>query len=241
MNMPVNAVALVLFLASAFISQTAGAEVVAYDALTVKSSPLMLRAKTMGRFFSKGGELVGFSVDGAPVGRTLSGGDGVALMEFKPEKTGLYRVKAVSGGDEDTGYVLSLAKGDEIVFVEVPGALFSGFLSDRPREGAQEAIKRINGKFSVVYLKTGFLGIKDLRGRLREGGYPEAPLIDWAGGRVFSRTDVKGIKIKAVIGSPDVAESARKYGSTPFVFNGQEGEKGWKDIADSLLAPPGTP
>lgn len=241
MNMPVKAAAILLFLASALLPLTAAAEVSAYDALAVEGSPLMLRAKTKGRFFGKGGEMVGFSVDGAPIGRTLSGGDGVAMMEFKPEKAGLYRVKAVSEEDEDTGYVLSLAKGDEIVLIEVPGALFSGFLSDRPREGGLEAMKKIAGRFSVAYIKTGFFGVRDLRSRLLEGGYPEAPLIDWDRGRALSRTDAKGIKIKAVIGSPDVAEPARKYGAKPFIPDKRKGGKGWKDIADSLLGPPETP
>lgn len=225
-------VMLVLFLT--LFAPSALARVVVHDALAVEGEPLMLRAETRGRFFRKGGEVVTFSVDGTSLGQALSGGDGMAFREFYPKKTGLYTVKAASRSGDDTGHVLVLKRGRGIVFVDVAGALFRGFFPDEPREGGLEAMRNLEGKCYLVYLRAGLLGRGDMKAWLSEKGFPEAPLLDWGGGKVLESADKKGLKIKAVIGTAEVVESARKYGARTFSFGGPGDQKSWEDIADVL-------
>ncbi len=60
------------------------AEVVVQDMVSPVGREVMLRAETKGGFFSKGGALVEFFVDGKSVGKNLSGGDGLAYLQFCP-------------------------------------------------------------------------------------------------------------------------------------------------------------
>lgn len=74
------------------LSSTAGAEVIFFDEISLKGEIVMLKAVTKGKIFTKGGQMVEFSVEGKSIGRSLSGGDGAAFKEFRVEKTGLHKV-----------------------------------------------------------------------------------------------------------------------------------------------------
>lgn len=213
----------------------AGADVAVPDALALKGSPVMLKAVTKGRFFKKGGEVVRFYLNDRLLGRTLSGGDGAAYMEYLPSRTGLYRVKASSGDSEDEGLLLCLKKGDSLVFVDVVGALMEGVFSARPRGGSTDAVRNIMKKHPVLYLKTQILGAEHLKRWLRENGFPEAPVLEWRNGRVFRGVTGMGLGLRAVIGSPEVTESSGKYGAEAITF-GEQGKapKSWKEIGDSF-------
>jgi len=213
----------------------AEAEVEVSDALALRGQPVMLKAVTRGRFFKKGGETVRFSIEGRLLGQTLSGGDGVAYMEYLPPRTGLSRVKASSGDFEDEGLLLCLKKGDSLVLVDVTGALMEGVFSARPREGSADAMKKIMRKHPVAYLKTRILGAERLKQWLGENGFPEAPVLEWKDGRVFRTVAGMGLKLRAVIGSPEVTESSRKHGAEAITF-GEQGKapKSWKEIGDSF-------
>ncbi|GFP33526.1 hypothetical protein HKBW3S42_01863, partial [Candidatus Hakubella thermalkaliphila] len=87
------------------------------------------------------------------------GGDGVACKEFKAEKTGLYKISAVSGKDKDSGILLSLKKGAGIVFIDIEGSMFAP-MSGKPRKDSQKVIKAIAKRFPVVYLQAGILDIR---------------------------------------------------------------------------------
>ena len=58
---------------------TALSRVTVYDTVVIEGQKVMLRAETSGILFRKGGELVEFCIDGKSIGKTLSGGDGVAF------------------------------------------------------------------------------------------------------------------------------------------------------------------
>jgi hypothetical protein len=126
-------------------------EVVVHDLIAPEASKVMLRAETRGKFFRKGGEVVEFFIDGKPVGRALSGGDGFAFRQFTPRKSGVYHVAAKSGSDEAHGILLSLKKGTGLVFVDVEGSLIKEEFPIRTREGSQKAITGIAGRFPVVF------------------------------------------------------------------------------------------
>jgi hypothetical protein len=213
---------------------SAQAEVAAFDALAVKGKPLMLKARTGGRFFGRGGELVDYYVGERHLGRTLSGGDGKAYMEHVPGRKGLFPLRVSSRGEEDSGLLLVLEEGDALVLVDVAGSLMSASFFGEPKEEAREAVETIAAKYPVLYLSKQVPGREVIETWLREKEYPEAPVMDWKGGRILSRIRKMGLGIRAVMGSAEVVERARKYDAELYLFDEKRGGKKWKDIADEL-------
>jgi hypothetical protein len=212
----------------------AQAEVAAFDALGVKGKPLMLKARTGGRFFGRGGELVDYYVEDSHLGRTLSGGDGKAYMEHVPKKKGLFPIKVSSREEEDTGVMLVVEEGDALVLVDVAGSLMDTPFLGKPKEESKEAIETIAGKYPVLYLSKQMPGREVIRTWLSEKGYPEAPVMDWKGGRIVRRIRKMGLGIRAVMGSSEVVERAGKSDAELYLFDEKGGGKKWKDIADEL-------
>jgi hypothetical protein len=204
------------------------------DTVVLKGRNVMLRAETKGRLFSKGGEVVEFFVDGKSIGRTLSGGDGVAFKNFIPMNTGLYQISVRSGTDEDTGLLLSLKKGARIVFVDIEGSLREGLFPPEPKQGSQKAIREIHKKFPIVYLRTGFISARAIKGWLRKHEFMRLPVVAWRQGAIFDEIAEKGFKIKAIIAAPKVIESAREHKPLAFSFEAVgDAEKvaGWEEIS----------
>ena len=212
------------------------AEVVFYDSVCLKDEKIMLKAVTKGKIFTKGGQIVEFSVNGKSIGRSLSGGDGAAFKEFRAEKTGLHKVSVVSGKDKDSGFLLSLKKGAEIVFIDVEGSMFAP-MSGRPVKDSRKAIKAIAKRFPIVYLQAGILDIRALKKLLKENEFTEAPLLPWREGNVFEEADKKGLKIKFVIGGKTVIESAKEFKPKAFSFDEVEGAeevKDWEELGKKM-------
>jgi len=214
-------------------------DVIVHDMVVPQGEEVMLRAETRGKILSKGGELVEFFVDGKSIGKTLSGGDGFAFRQFTPIKTGLYRITVTvkSGVGEGNGLLLSLKKGTKIVFVDVEGSLLKKPFSKEPKQGSQKAIKEFNRSFPVVFLQTGFIGVKALKTWLKEYKFIELPVIPWKQGALFDDIHEKGFKIKAIIGSGAVIESAKGYKPLAFSFEGVEDAKevkDWEEIGKKL-------
>ena len=219
-----------------FLCSPAEAEIIFYDAVSLKGEQVMLKAVTKGKIFTKGGQMVEFSVDGKSIGRSLSGGDGAAFKEFRAEKTGLHKVSVVSGKDKDSGFLLSLKKGAEIVFIDVEGSMFAP-MSGRPVKDSRKAIKAIAKRFPIVYLQAGILDIRALKKLLKENEFTEAPLLPWREGNVFEEADKKGLKIKFVIGGKTVIESAKEFKPKAFSFDEVEGAeevKDWEELGKKM-------
>jgi hypothetical protein len=196
----------------------AWAEVAVPDDVAVAGEAVMLSARTKGFIMPRGGEIVEFKVDSESLGRNLSGGDGWAYREFKPKKEKLYKVEAASGGETGAGFLLALRKGRGIVFVDVQGALVKPPFSREPREGSLDSIKKISEGNHIVYLYTELPGVV-IRAWLEENEFPEAPLLSWRVGYVFDDIVDKGLKVKAVVGSAAVVESAfENEGAKLFTF-----------------------
>lgn len=216
----------------------ARAEVQVYDDIVAKGTSVMLRAETKGKFFKEGGKVVEFMVDGDSIGRTLSGGDAIAYQEYYIDRAGLLKITVKSGEQKDEGFVLSIYKGEGIIFIHVEVALFESVLSKRPSEGSLEAIDRISRKFHMAYLTSLPVGTGLLRKRLREIGFSDAPLIEFDGGRAFSDIASRGLKVKAVIGDSQVVSAAIEHGAEVYSFREVEGAKevrNWKEMEEILL------
>ena len=213
-------------------------DVIVHDMISVKGEKVMLTAETKGKLFAKGGEVVEFFVDGKSIGRSLSGGDGVTFREFLPSKTCSHQITAKSGRDEGNGLLLTLKKGDGIIFVDVEGSLFEGLFSKNPKTGSQKIIKIFSKRFPVVFLKTGLLGIKAIKSWLKENKFVDLPVIQWRQGMVFDEINERGLRIKAIIGSQYVIESARAYKPHAFSFGEAEDAeevKDWEEIGKKLF------
>lgn len=211
-----------------FLPITAYAEVIFHDAICLLNDTVMLKAETRGKVFSKGGKLIEFFVNGKSIGRSLSGGDGFAFKEFTPRRAGLHKISVISGTDKDNGLLLSLKKGARLVFIDVEGSVFTPF-SKEPMKGSQKVIKAISKRFPLVYLQTRILTIKTIKKWLGENEFISAPVLPWQDGAIFDDLNKKGLKIKFIIGSAPVIESAKEFKPRAFSFEDVEGAEEVKD------------
>jgi hypothetical protein len=231
-----RALALVIFLGilSCIFPATGLPGVIVDDTVVLKGQKVMLRAETRGKLFAKGGEVVEFFVDGKSIGRTLSGGDGVAFKFFVPMNTGLHQISVRSGTDEDTGLLLSLKRGSGIVFVDIEGSLIEGLFPPRPKQGSQDAIKEIHKRFPIVFLRTWFVGAKAIKEWLREHEFMQLPVVSWDQVAIFDEIAEKGLRIKAIIAAPKVIESVKGHRPLAFSFEPVEDANevtGWEEIS----------
>ena len=212
-------------------------EVIVYDMIGIRGEEVMLKVETRGKVFSKGGQVVEFFVNGNFAGKTLSGGDGLAFKQFKPLSTGTYQITAKSGGEEGSGLLLSLRKNDRIIFVDAEGSLREGIFSEKIRQGSQETIKKLSRKFPLIYLQTGILNTQAVKSWLKQNGFKELSVLPWGQGAIFDEIKDQGLKIKAVIGSPSVIESARAFRTKAYSFSEVEGAeevRDWEEIGRKL-------
>ncbi|GBE00281.1 hypothetical protein BMS3Abin07_02332 [bacterium BMS3Abin07] len=214
------------------------AEVIVHDGIAVSGRPVTLEAETGSGFFRRGGELVEFFIDGKSIGKNLSGGDGLAYKETIPGTAGLMKISAESGKDRGEGLLLVLKKKAEIVFIDVEGSIMDKEYLMRPREGSRKAIENISKRFPVVLIQTGILGIRLTKKWLKENGFQKIPLLPWEDGAVFEEVKEKGLKVKAVIGSQRVIDSAEELKPVAFSFGKEvEGAKTvgkWNEIEKRL-------
>jgi len=227
-----------IFLSFSLFPTTGYPDIIVDDMLVIRGEETVLCAETRGRFFTQGGRLVEFFLNGKSLGKSLSGGDGFAYRQFIPLKSGLCKISVKSGVDEDTGLLLSLKKGDKVVFVDIEGSLFEGIFSQKPKQGSQEVIKELSQEHPLVFLKTGMLGIKVLKSWLKESGFVDLPVLAWKEGELFDEISKKGLKIKAIIGRYPVIASAQGYKPQSFSFEEAEGAvviKNWEEVGEILL------
>ena len=207
------------------------------DMIALNGREIMLGAETRGKLFAKGGEVVEFFVDGRSIGKSLSGGDGMAFRQFKPLRTGIYKITANSEKNKDNGLLLSLKKGDKVVFIDVKAGLFEGLFSAEPRAGSQNIVRKISKRYPVVFLQTELAGVKAIKTWLDKNGFVKLPVIPWEQGAIFDEVSKKGLRIKAVIGSRAVIESAKEFNPKAFSFDEVEDAeevRDWEEIGKKL-------
>ena len=224
-------------LALCLIPEVCVCRVIVHDDIVVRGQKVMLKAETRGRVIAEGGQLVEFFVEGETIGKTLSGGDGVAYKKFVPLVSGLHRIEAKSGRHTGRGRLLCLEMGEGIVFVDIEGSLLAKGLSVELRHGAQKAMAVISAKFPVVLLETTFLGKRIVERWVKEKDFPRLVVLPWRQGAVFDRMAKKGLTIKAVIASPKVLESVQ--GHTPLSFCFETAKKtnkvkNWEAVTKAL-------
>lgn len=197
----------------------ASGRVIMYDAIALQHQKVILKSVTMGKIFKTGGKLVEFMVEGKSLGKTLSGFDGLAFKSFRPEKAGLFQIRAKSNGDEDTGILLSAKAGTALVIVDVWSGLLENPITRIPRTGSQQALEEISKIHPIIYLQTGFFGVHRFKTWLREHNFPTFPVIPWAGRDILQEITQKKMVVHAVIGSPEVIAALKKDKGLLFSFD----------------------
>ncbi len=236
-SLRITLISLVLVLFAVLSPLAVLAEVSVDDTVAPVGREVMLRAETKSGFFGKGGALVEFFIDGKSAGKKLSGGDGVAYLPFVPARTGLHKIAVQSDGDKDEGLFLAIKRSTQLVLIDVEGSLLERSFSLKPRSGSVQAVKKINLRYPVVFLWTEFLGFGTVKSWLKENGFPAAPLLSWSRGEALEAIAAKHLKIRAVIGKPDVVQSAKGYTSRAFSFEAAgdaEAVSDWDEIVKQV-------
>lgn len=213
------------------------ADILINDDVCLQGEKITLKAQTKGKFFPKGGEFVEFVVNGKSLGKNLSGSDGYAFREFTPTRTGFYKISVKSKNESGSGVLLSLKKGSEVVFIDVEGSLLPHFSSTESMQGSQEVVKTISKRFNIVYMQSGMLSVTTLKEWLARNSFPESPVLSWKNEEIFDAISKKGIRIKYVIGSPAVIDSAKEYKPKAFSFketDAGEQVKDWQEIGKKM-------
>ena len=89
----------------------------------------------------------------------------------------------------------------------------------------------------MVFLWTGFVGFGAAKSWLKESGFPEAPLLSWSRGEVLDAMGERHLKIRAVIGKPDVIQAAKGYTSRVFSFEAKddaEAVSDWNEVVKKV-------
>ncbi len=219
------------------IPASAHAEIIISDSIALSREEVLIKAETKSGYFAKGGKIVEFFVNGKSIGSVLSGGDSIAYKIFKTGGPGMYTVSARSGKDTGSGVVLVLKKGSALVFIDIEGSLLATPFTKKPITRSREVIRKIMNSFPVVYLHTGNIGTGTVREWLRQNRFPASAVMSWQMGDIFEALNKKGIKIKAVIGSQAVIDSANAYKPESFGFDEEDSSKNlktWLDIEKKL-------
>jgi hypothetical protein len=76
-----------------------------------------------------------------------------------------------------------------------------------------------------------------LRSWLKKNNFPVAPVLSWGQGEVFRDIRERDLQIKAIIGGPEVIESAEMFKPLAFSFDSVEDAEvveNWREIEKKL-------
>ncbi|RMG00314.1 MAG: hypothetical protein D6726_11470 [Nitrospirae bacterium] len=208
------------------------------DQVATTGKGIMLSARTGSTFFAKGGEIVEFFLDGRSLGKRLSGGDGYAYMEYKPDRKGLFTIKVEHGNEKAEGLLLVVGKAEEVLLVGIEGGVLESIFPERLRDGVDNALKKLADRYRIIYITGMPLGPL-VRERIREWGLPESVVLRWDRSVYEGLSDL-GVKIKAVVGSPGLIAEVDDDSVKRYTF--EESEEGkvvdsWHDLlSDPVVA-----
>lgn len=218
-----------------FFPAAASAGVVIYDDVSPANKTVKLRALTKGRFFPEGGKLVTFYVGDKKIDSRLSGGDGYAFIKYKPASPGAIKIKAESGEEADEGVLLITHKNDRVILVDIENTLFESVFSLKPVKEGKEALRQLSDKYRIIFLTT-LIGITQSRQWLKDNKFPLSPVFKWEGAGMIDELMERGLRLYAIIGSPEVITDAPDI-EKRFSFNETEDGtevKDWDELLKTL-------
>ncbi len=214
---------------------TASAGVVVYDDVSSVNKTLKLKAITKGKFFTEGGKLVKFYMNGKHIGTTLSGGDGFAFMKYLSSSPGTKSLKVETGDGADEGMLLITDSNDKVILIAIEATLFEPIFQLKPTKEGKDVLKQLSDKFRIIYLST-LMGITNSRKWLKNNGFPLSPVLKWEGTEMLAELQERGIPLFAIVASADIISEIPDM-KKKFTF--EETEEGivlkdWKDLLKKL-------
>jgi hypothetical protein len=207
------------------------------DMIIPEGKSIQLSARAKKGFFSQGGTLVEFSVDGKTLGKTLSGGDSIAYMEYLPESSGIHEILVTSKDETGRGSLLVVTGRDQLLFVDVREALFADPLGGTMREGALDALSELSETYRIVYLRSGLYPRVLMKEWLHEKGFKKALLLNLGNGRIIKKIKSDGIKVSAVVAGPEAAVILKREDVLVLSFEKVDGTTkvdSWLDVEKAL-------
>jgi hypothetical protein len=211
--------------------------VIVYDQVTTVGTPVFLKVLTRGRIFADGGRLVEFYLDDKSIGKNLTGGDGYGYRKYTPDRAGIIKVSARSKGENGSGLLLAMKKSEKAVLIEIEGGFKDAFISQIAAMAHRRAIDALVKKYRVIYLCR-FIGTQMAKNWLRDGEFPDGPVLRWRGVQELIALKKRGIQLYAIIGSAGIISEAAEHIERRYTFeqtnNGQT-VKDWQEISELLL------
>jgi hypothetical protein len=215
-------------------------KMVVFDNVTTVQKTINIRVLTKDAFFVAGGQMVDIYLDGDPLKKILTGGDGYGYLKYTPREAGLKKIAAHSVKGSATGLILVMNENEKAILIEIEGAFRDTVFSDALRASSQKAVNSLSENYKIIYLSR-FLG-KGITGSwLEKQNFPQSVIIRWRGLTTLKKLKKKGIQIQAVIGSADVISSVSEQVEKRFSFeNTKDGKtvKDWNEILELLAESP---
>jgi hypothetical protein len=214
----------------------ANATVIVFDRVAIVGRPVQLIVLTKGRWFSKGGQRVTWSVGSADPKQLLTGGDGYGYAMYSPDEPGLKIIRAEYPNGQGSGTLLVMKPEEQAILVDIDTALRESFLSVRPRRGSRRAMETIGQKYRLIYLH-GLTGRGPARQWLETNELPESVVLSWDHADRLTFLERDGVQLHAIIGSADQVTAAGKYVRHRFSFEkSRTGRQvdGWKAVLEAL-------
>jgi hypothetical protein len=104
------------------------------------------------------------------------------------------------------------------------------------RPGSREAMKKLLARFPVVYIQSGNIDLAATRKWLDDNEYPKSPVLPMDG-TLFKSITGMGLNLRAVVGNPQLVESAMKWKPESFSFEPLKGVvrlRHWKEMEEKL-------
>jgi hypothetical protein len=236
----------VVFLALALIASTAGCagtedlrEVAVRDQVALAGRSVTLTIRTTRLFAGDGGRLAEIFLENDPLGRIMTGGDGYGYITVRPPARGLFRIRAQTPGADASGLLLVMDGTERAVLVEIESALQSIYLENQTPEDCRSALAALEAHYRVIYL-TRWLGSDLARNRIAHEKFPQSVVLPWSGKALLRVLAERGIRLAAVVGSPELAAAAEGFAPRRYSFakaKGAEVLADWRDLSQRLEQP----
>ncbi len=219
----------------------AGAQVVVFDQVGIVGVPVTLTVRTTRLFADAGGRMVELELESEPLGRVMTGGDGLGYRRVTPRRAGLLNLAARAEGRQASGRLLVLEPTEQVVLIELETALKATIWGAAERDDCRSALESIGRRYRLVYVSR-WLGADFARTRIAPAGLPESVVLAWKGSALPASLQHQGVRIAALVGSAAAAAGRSRIG-TRFTFEKSRDAvyvNRWSEIADKLnsAAPP---
>ncbi len=231
----------VLLVVSSILMLTLGtsaeASIAVPDSIGVVGRPLMLQAMTKRFFLPQGGLLVDFYIGDRFLGRRLSGGDGLARVEYTPTRRGLFWIRAGTGDDKAKGLLLVVGRSDPLLLIETETVIASSLIGKERTVKAEETLKRLSRRFRIIYISTTPLA-EVFRREMLEDKFPLSVVLGWEGGYLLEELKEKGLKLQVYVGTGPNCDLAKGYVKEAISFTEADEclqVEGWEEVEKVLL------